>query len=239
MSLAPEQLAPGPVRTETLETIGLGALSLVLANAGLIFLYFVYDLSLIQLVLIYWLESLWIGIFCALKLVTASIIGNPFENSWVNVSAGAGLLSSLIAIFLMGGQFLSLFGMLGLAIAMASSVVSGISAHDIFVNEISLLLGASGLLIAAHGMSFVGNFILLGEYKTARVGTLLVLPFKRCFALMGAIVIAFIVAFVVPVFASTTGFAVVLILGKLVWDYRLHVQERKAFAANRISLGRT
>lgn len=230
MSIAQEHPGAGLVVVGTLQTISLGVISLVLANAGLMFFYVVYDLTLIQLVLIYWLESLWIGIFCALKLITASVLGDPFENKWLNVSAGAGLISSFIAIMLVGGKFVGLFGMLGLAIGIAGSAVSGISAHDIFFDEIGLLLGTSGLFIAAHGISFIANFILRGEFRTARVATLLALPFKRSLALMAAIVVAYTVSLVVPVLASTTGFAAVLIFCKLAWDYRLHRLERIGFA---------
>jgi hypothetical protein len=97
--------------------------------------------------------------------------------------------------------------------------------------ELGLLLGISTIFLAGHGISFIGNFLFLGEYKTARAGTLLALPFKRCLALMGAIACAFAIAFYTPNFSSTTAFAMLLIVFKVLWDYRLHTQERRNLRA--------
>ena len=62
----------------------LGAVSLLAANLGLLFLYFAYNLSLYQLVVIYWWECLWIGIFSAIKLIVSSLLGDPYENRFAH-----------------------------------------------------------------------------------------------------------------------------------------------------------
>ena len=48
-----------------------------MANASLLVVYVLYDATLYQLVLVYWCECLWIGIFSALKLIIASRFGSP------------------------------------------------------------------------------------------------------------------------------------------------------------------
>ena len=67
----------------------LAALSLLAANVGFLALFIVFDLTLFELVVVYWLELLWIGLFSGLKLLTASLFGSPYENRWVDVSVGA------------------------------------------------------------------------------------------------------------------------------------------------------
>jgi len=101
---------------------------------------------------------------------------------------------------------------------------------NIVVEDLGLILGSATVFFVGHGLSFIINFIILGEYRTARIGTLLALPFRRSLALLGAIVIAFGAMYALPQFASTTAFAVLLITLKILWDYRLHVGERKALA---------
>lgn len=69
--------------------VRIGAVSLVAANAGLAFVYFRFDLTLYQLVLVYRWECLWIGLFSAFKLIVASAIGDPYSNRYVSSTAGA------------------------------------------------------------------------------------------------------------------------------------------------------
>jgi hypothetical protein len=210
--------------------IGLSALTLFAANASLLFLYLVYDLTLFQLVIVLWIESFWIGLFCAIKIITASIFGDPYGNRYVEVSAGTGLFLSLLSIAMVGGQFLGIFGFTGMAIAFVSDSMSTGGDSGAMFEDLGLIIGAAGMFFVGHALSFVINFILLGEYRTARAGSLLSLPFRRSLALLGAIVIAFGALYALPAFASTTLFAVLLMTLKVLWDYRLHVAERNAFS---------
>ena len=101
---------------------------------------------------------------------------------------------------------------------------------DDSINQIGLVLTSSILFLIGHGISFVTNFLVLGEFRHARVGGLLILPFKRCFALLATIGVAFLVAYNVPGLATTSGFAVVVIVVKLLWDHWLHRRERRMLA---------
>jgi hypothetical protein len=181
-------------------------------------------------VLVYWCECVWIGIFSALKLITASMIGDPYRNRVAEVSGGAGLFMSIFVIGMSSTAFFALLGMILMGILMANDALALSSPGDDMMNHIGLVLGASLLLAAAHAISFVGNFLLLGEYKIARFGTLVALPFKRCLALLVTIAVSLAVVAMVPGMASTSAFAVVVIVLKTVWDVWLHRSERRGFA---------
>ena len=208
---------------------GLSALTLVAANATVLLLFVVYDLTLFQLVVLFWVETFWIGIFCAFKVIAASIFGDPWENKYVEVSAGGNLFLSVISIGFVGAQWLGLFGMTGLAIFFARESFAEGTTSSFIMEDFGLIIGTAGIFFVGHGLSFVVNFLVFGEFRNARAGTLLMLPFKRSLALLGAIVLAFGAMLAVPEMASTTSFAIVLMTLKVLWDYRLHVAERKAF----------
>jgi len=228
-------------RTETrlpfVGRFGLGALSLIIANAGLLFLYFGYDVTLFQLVLVYWCECVWVGIFSAIKLMIASIIGDPYENRWANVSPGAAFFTSLCVIIFSSTAFFSLLGIMLLSILFANDALALSNENDEMMNHIGLVLGASFLLMTGHAISLIVNFLVLGEFRTARVRYLVALPFRRCIALLVAIVVSIAFVAVVPGFANTSAFAVAVILLKILWDIRLHNKERRAFAVSRAERG--
>ena len=203
---------------------------MVLANLVFLVLYLVLDLTLFQLAAVYWWECLWIGVFCGLKLITASWLGNPYENRWVAFSPGASVVTSIVAIVLLAGEFLAIFGILGLVVLFVFHALTGIDQGDLMHDALGPVLGSSVLFLAGHGLSFVANFLIGGEFRNARAITLLTLPFTRCLALIGAVVVAAVVAFLLPGLANTTGFVTILVLLKLSWDYLLHQRERRAFA---------
>ncbi len=213
------------------KSIGLGALALVLANAGILLLYFVHDVTLFQLVLVYWCECAWIGIFSALKLLVASIFGDPYQNRWADVSPGASVFSSLFVIVFSGSAFITLLGISLMAVLFANDALALSAPGDDMMNHIGLVLGTSSLLLTAHALSFVTNFLLLGEFRTAKVGALVALPFKRSLALLFAILISLSCVALEPRYASTTTFAVIVIVLKSLWDLWLHICERRAFRA--------
>ena len=211
------------------DRVTLSAIGILVANAGLLFLYVAYDLTLYQLVIVYWWECLWIGVFSALKLIVASMIGDPYENRYVNVSGGSGLLLSFMTIMTFGGAFMTLVMGLGIVIFLVPNSLGAVQQEELLREGGYALVLGSILLATGHGLSFVINFLFFGEYREARVRALVVAPFKRCFSLLGSIAIVFAVASLVPELASMTGFAAAIIVLKLLADYRLHMAERKAF----------
>ncbi len=207
------------------------ALSLFAANLGILLLYFVLDLTLYQLVVVYWWEALWIGLFSGLKLLVASLIGDPYENRWVEVSTGGGLLFTVFALAKSSGSFFALVALTGVAIVVAHESLTGTPGNDFVVAQLPVLMKCSLLFLVGHGLSFIINFLLLGEFRRARIGALLVLPFKRALALFATIALAVTAIQTQPGVMSSTVFAALLIAVKLAWDYFLHTRERRAFAA--------
>jgi len=209
---------------------GIGAASLVLANAGLAFIYFRFDLTLYQLVLVYWWECLWIGLFSAFKLIVASAIGDPYSNRYVSSTAGGRVVLSIILVVSVSTAFGSVLGLTGMSLLWVGEALPGSGEADRAINHIVLILGSSLLFLLGHGLSFIVNFLALGEFRRARVGTLLLLPFKRCLALFSCIAIAAGVVVKVPALASASAFAAIVIVLKILWDTWLHLRERQAFA---------
>jgi len=237
MSTPDTLLAHVEARLPYVARLGSGVIWLIIANSGLMYLYFRYDVTLFQLVLVYWCECVWIGIASAIKLIVASIAGDPYENRWADVSPGAAILTSLFVIIFSSSAFFSLLGVTLLSILFANDALALSNYNDEMYNHIGLVLGASFLLMTGHAISLIGNFLILGEYKTARVRTLVAVPFKGCIALLVVIVISLAFVAFVPGFANTTAFAVAVILLKVLWDIRLHRDERRAFAESRAEQG--
>ncbi len=208
----------------------IAALSLLAANAGMLFLYFALDLTLFQVVVVYWFEALWIGVFSGLKLLTASLFGNPYENRWIDMSPGASFLMSLFAIAKSGGTFLFLIVITFTALVVAQEHLTGTDGNDFVHEQLPLLLKCSMLFVAGHGLSFIINFVMLGEFRRARFTTLLWLPFKRALALFVTIVAALTALQRWPGILTYTTFAALLIAVKLGWDLFLHRRERRSFA---------
>lgn len=229
--MIPAESAHVDPRWRFVSELGLGALSLLVANAVVVFCYFMYDMTVFQLVMVYWCECLWIGIASALKLIVASLIGDPYENRWVSFSPGARVLLSIGVIFFASSSFFFVLGMTLMLILMANDSLALSNPHDDALNHIGLVFGVSFFLLVGHALSFVVNFLFRGEFRAAKVGTLIALPYKRSLALLT--VIALSVGFVMftPGFASTTAFAIVVLLLKAFWDIALHASERKSFAA--------
>ena len=140
---------------------------------------------------------------------------------------------SVAAIFFLGGTFLSLVLGLGLAIVMIPNWLAGVDILDLFMDNAKALFLAGTVLTIGHGLSFVINFIVMGEFRVAGAAQLIGWPFIRCFALLAAVAVAFVVAAAIPQLATTSGFAAILIVMKLLLDYRLHLAERKSIDRRR------
>lgn len=230
MGTIESQLEPFAPNPPLVQRLGLGAIGLIVANTLVLYLYFFYDVTLFQLVLVYWCECVWIGLFSAIKLIVASIAGAPYESRWVHATRGGSVLMSFLLIGFAGSAFISLLGIILMMLLWVNGAFPLGDPGDESLNHFGLVFAASSFLMAAHGISLVANFILRGEYKNVGAGTLLVLPFKRCFALLFAIFVSIMVSALFPTIASTSLFAVMVIFLKVVWDIGLHFKERRMFA---------
>jgi hypothetical protein len=216
--------------THKLGARDVAALGLFAANAGMLFLFFAFDLTLFEVVVVYWFEALWVGLFSGLKLVTASLFGDPYENRWIDVSRGSGLFISLFALVKSSGVFLVILALTGVALVVAQQELTGINGNDFLREQAPLLLKCSLAFLVGHGLSFLINFLVLGEFRHARIGPLLWLPFKRSSALFVTVAAALTAIHTWPGVLTLTTFAALLIVIKLAWDYFLHARERRSFS---------
>ena len=224
MSAPHADLGNSALPTPVIGRLGLSAISLIVANATVLFLLLHYDLSPIQVVLVYWCECVWIGLFSAAKLALASVIGDPYENRWATFSKGSAFFCS--------SAFFSVLGAVLVLVVSVQHLLGAANSGLEALEHIPLVLGTSMVLLVSHGISFVVNFLILGEYRRARLGDLITLPFKRSLALLAAILLGLVVVVLVPWLASTTLFAAIVIVLKVLWDLRLHNRERQVFAAS-------
>lgn len=229
MQISGENVAGSHVAARHLGARSLASLSLLAANAGMLLLYVVLDLTLFQLIFVYWWEALWIGLFSGLKLLVASLFGSPFENRWVHVSRGSSLFFSILAMVKSGGIFMAVLALTGVALVVAQQELTGVAGNDFVRAQAMLMLKCSLIFLAGHGLSFVVNFLVLGEFRHARFTTLMWLPFKRALALFVAIVASLTAIQAWPGMISESVYAGGLILVKLGWDYLLHRRERRSF----------
>ena len=234
MNVSSEEFAETTGASHRIGPRGVAALTLFAANAGMLFLYFALDLTLFQLVVVYWFEALWVGLFSGLKLMTASLFGDPYEHRWVDVSPGSSFLISLFAIIKSGGAFLFILVITGVALVVAQEALAGIDGNEFVRTQAPLLLKCSLLFFVGHGLSFIINFLFLGEFRHARALTLLWLPFKRSLALFVTIAAALTAIQTWPGVLTYTTFAALLIVVKLTWDYFLHTRERRSFSTGGI-----
>lgn len=205
------------------------ALGLVAANVGFLALLVVLDLTLFELVVVYWLELLWIGLFSGLKLLVASLFGSPYENRWIEVSKGAAVFISLFAVVKSAGIFFTLLMAAGIGLIMAHEALTGVPGEEFLKGEAPLLLKCSVLFLVGHALSFIINFVVLGEFRRARAAALFWLPFKRSVALLVIVAAGLTAIAKWPGPLSATGFALVLVVVKLSTDWFLHARERQDF----------
>ena len=125
----------------------------------------------------------------------------------------------------------------GIALVVANEGLTGTPGNDFVAEQGQLLLQCSLLFVVGHGLSFIINFVVLGEFRHARFGTLLWLPFKRALALFVTIAGALTVMQTWPGIFTYTSFAVLLIAVKLAWDWFLHSRERRSFSTRGVQQG--
>lgn len=202
---------------------GLHSMGVLAANAVVLIIAVVNDLSPIEILLVYCCESVWIAVFGAFRLMVASILGDPYPNRWIELSRGSALLASIAIIFVASSTYIWIPGVAFGAVLYAEHVLNSSGSKIDDLRHLWLVLGTSSVFLVSHGLSFLSGFILLGEFRRARVGDLVLFPFKRSFALLASIAAGLAVIALLPVVASTLTFVLFVIVLKLlldVWFYR-------------------
>ena len=187
------------------------------------------------IILLYWSENLAVGFYNILKIAFAKV-SRPVEHL-------AKLF--LIPFFTIHyGGFMAVHGFFVLTFAQkaheGTSVPSiGGQSWPCFLVFIQLLINVIRqmfsiipsqmkfvifALFASHGVSFVYNYLLVGEYKTAKPKDLMNQPYARVVVLHIALLAGGILTMAL---GSPVPLLFVLIIGKIILDIKMHLREHQ------------
>lgn len=188
------------------------------------------------IILLYWSENLAIGFYNILKIAAAKV-EHPAEH--------LGKLFLIPFFVVHYGGFMAVHGFFVLALAQkaegpsASSPSIGGESWPCFFVFIQLLINvirhifliippqmklAILALFISHGVSFVYNYLLKGEYATAKPKELMGKPYSRVVVLHIALIAG---GFLVMVIGSPVALLIVLVIGKMILDVKMHLREHE------------
>jgi len=219
-----------PAKGENIWT-NLPLLALLVSNAVPLFgvLYLKWDVFYI--VLLYWAENLVIGFYNILKIALVRV-GHPIEHlgklfmipffiiHYGGFAAGHGFF--ILAIFSKDKQVDSILDgetwpCFLVFVQMLINVINHII--QIIPSEVKLAVLS---LFASHGVSFVYNYLIKGEYTKASLKELMHKPYSRVFIMHITVLVG---AFVMMALKSPAGVLVVLVILKTIIDVKLHFRE--------------
>jgi hypothetical protein len=166
--------------TDFLDHPGWPYVGFALANGYLLVGLMAAWFTVVELLVLYWLELVIIGVAQLARLLVAASLGDPFSNEYVNTSRAATLITSA----LLAGFFIAKYGtvvlVMGLVLVMLPSFFDGqLNVSWISLTENRMLsIGLVGLLFS-HGISFVESYLVRGGYRTVSVLRLLFWPYAR------------------------------------------------------------
>jgi len=172
------------------------------------------DWTVFSILLLYWCENVVVGVFNVLRLIFVQP-RNPVV--WV----GKGFLIPFFMVhyggftFVHGMFVLSMFGGKGVQTNL-NGVLGAIRAEDLGY--------AIAALALSHGVSFVHNFLMDGEYQRTTTSELMARPYARVMVLHITILAG---GFLVLALHSAVPALMVLVGIKTTIDLGAHVTERK------------
>lgn len=199
--------------------------------------------SVYEIVVLYWFENVVIGVVNVLKILTCSPNGDPAEEQklpdYLRPSASTGMLQHLSKIFLVPffsfhyGGFCFVHGIFVFALLGPQKATGGDG--DPFKNmgdwfgsfadsNIKWFVLA---IIASHLFSYFHNYIGKGEYRRMKPDDLMSAPYGRIVVLHIAIIFG---GFAVQAMGSSVGLLILLIIGKIIIDAKLHLRSHKKAA---------
>ncbi len=223
---------------------------LIAVNLSLILAVIAWDWQIFDIVFLYWVENLVIGVINVLKMLAANP-GNSSLTSLVDAMkpgasakqtaeiqariadtkiAGLGGVIKVILIpffILHYGMFSYGHGVFIFAMFNDGSLLS--EGRKAMLNSELLssgMLFAIAMLAASHLFSFTRNFIGAGEYRRTHPITLMMRPYGRIIVLHITIILG---AFMTMAFGSPLGLLIVLVVLKTAVDLAMHQSERSKF----------
>jgi hypothetical protein len=181
-----------------------------------------------SIVLLYWAENVIIGFYSILKIAIskAEILAKLFTIPFFILHYGFFCIFHGIFVFALFGK-----GMLKLS----SEGSYHFSVHfepsfntirHIFADLPQAFLWAFLALFISHGISFVHNFIIRGEYLRSNTNQLMANPYGRIIVMHIAILGG---AFFSQAVGSPVAVLIALVILKTIVDLALHLRERKKF----------
>ena len=216
------------------------AIVLIIANlvplGGVLFAHW----SAFQIVWLFWFETLIIGGFNVLKMLTVGFFGKVngkkaktrLARIVKQVANGAETMFTVAFFTVHYGGWSLLLGLLVFALfgKVSRTPPEGFSMWwDIYVDNFRLAVSnglglAMLVLLASHGFSFVSNFLFKREYTRTSMDGLMLGPYARVVILDLAV---FFGAFLILAIGSPLGVLALLVVFKIGLDLVLHLKERQ------------
>ncbi len=209
-------------------------IALIIANTLPIYGVIVLGWDAFSIVLLYWAENLIIGFYNILKMTVAFAV-NPLRN--------LGKLFMIPFFIIHYGGFVAIHGMFVFLLFgkdKGGSTLNTGHAWPCFLVFLQLLVGIIWRcwttipkdmkfvfvsLFLSHGVSFVRNYLLGGEYKTSSQKDLMAQPYYRIVVMHIAILAGGIFTGMI---GSPVGVLVVLIALKTIIDVKFHLRQHRA-----------
>lgn len=187
------------------------AIALIIANllplAGVV----LFDWAVLDLMLLYWVENVVVGVINVLRMIAGRGTGRLFLIPFFAVHYGMFCFGHYTAIS-------HLFGV-DLVEAFAMPVAEALRSP--------MWIAVAGITLS-HLFSFKFNFIDGKEYRRTGINRLMTRPYGRIVALHIAVIAG---GFFITTLDNPLPALIVLIAGKIVFDLRMHTAERRVFAA--------
>ncbi len=208
-------------------------IALVTANVLPIYGVVVFGWNAFYIVLLYWAENLVVGFYNILKMAAAKV-PHPVEH--------LGKLFMIPFFIVHFGGFCAVHGMFVFLLfgkGEGQSVFPTGHAWPCFLVFVQLLIGvishgwttltvpmkyAIAALVLSHGVSFVYNYLIKGEYATAKAANLMAAPYARVVVMHFAVLFG---GFISAAIGSPAGVLIVLILIKTIIDIKLHLRQHR------------
>ena len=191
---------------------------LVTANTVPILAALFMGWEVFDVMLLFWLENIVIGMFNVLKMITAQSVD-------VRERAARFVLAPFFALhygLFTAGHGLFVFTLFGQGQVKITGMfdIGGLVG---IVHERGLYLALVALVLS-HGFSFFANYLKGGEYRTVSLKTLMHQPYRRIMLLHLTIIFG---GFPILLLGSPIGGLLLLIGLKIVMDVRAHDKEHK------------
>lgn len=187
-----------------------------------------------NIVLLYWAENIVIGFYNILKMATAkaehpiAYAARIFPIAFFTIHFGGFCAVHGIFVFILfqKGQAGSIFPVAGQTwpcFLVFVQLLIGVITHcwTTITPHMRYVLVA---LFASHGVSFVQNYLIKGEYKSAKGDKLMNAPYGRVVVMHVAIIFG---GFVSMTIGSPAGVLVVLVVIKTIVDIKFHLRQHR------------